>query len=133
MIEKFSDWEWCGVETKVYKDNPGSWESVIRKELMAGAQTAFQVRYFEVAPGGYTSFERHNHEHNVVVVRGRGIAILNQEMHEVGPFDTVRVAGQVAHQFRNPYQEPLGILCIVDRERDKPELADPSENPYTSE
>ena len=31
-----------------------------------------QLRYFEVAPGGWTTLERHEHVHAVMVIRGKG-------------------------------------------------------------
>jgi mannose-6-phosphate isomerase-like protein (cupin superfamily) len=37
------------------------------------------------------------------------------------PFDCVFVAPGEPHQFRADDGEPLGFLCMVDRERDRPE------------
>jgi quercetin dioxygenase-like cupin family protein len=88
-----------------------------------GESTRFHVRYFEIAPGGFTSLERHQHEHVVVVLRGRGHVQLGGQVHVVGYGDTVYVAPQESHQFRNASaDEPFGFLCIVDAERDGPVL-----------
>ena len=133
MIQKFQNFEWCGVEVKPYKDNPGHWLSVTRQTLFAESEAAFQVRYFEVQPGGYTSFEKHDHEHCVVVVRGRGRVRLGNDWSEIDLHDAVHVPPQTPHQFEPVGNEPLGILCIVDKERDRPTLLDPEGNPHTSE
>jgi quercetin dioxygenase-like cupin family protein len=91
-----------------------------------GAETAFEVRYFEMEPSGYTSFERHRHEHLVVVLRGRGRVRLGSEWHDLAPHDVVRVPADMPHRFEAGADEPFGILCVVDRERDRPELLDPA-------
>jgi len=133
MISRFQNGTWEGFEILAYKDTPGSHEGVIRQNLLKDAPTDYEVRYFEVAPGGYTSFERHEHEHFVVVIAGKGEARLADETLPIGERDLVRVAGNVPHQFRNPYSEPLGILCVVDRVRDRPQLMEPARSPEASE
>jgi len=112
---------------------------VTRRVLVDSEQTQFQVRYFEVEAGGYTSFERHQHEHAVVVLRGRGTVRLGDRVDEIQPGDVVHVASNVPHQFSNPFDEPFGILCIVDRilcivdrDRDRPVLLDPPGEPESS-
>ncbi|RMF21021.1 MAG: cupin domain-containing protein, partial [Deltaproteobacteria bacterium] len=82
---------------------------------------------FEVAPGGYSSLERHEHPHAVVIVSGRGSVILDDEVSELAPLDCVYVAPGTLHQFRAALDEPLGFLCIVDRERDRPVAASPKD------
>jgi quercetin dioxygenase-like cupin family protein len=133
MIHRFNDFEWTGTERSEYKDRPGSWLHVSRCNLSPTQDARFEVRYFEVAQGGYTSFEMHEHEHCVVVIRGKGEVKLEQEWSSVGLFDVVRIAGNTPHQFRNCDEEPLGILCVVDKERDRPVLLDPDGLPRASE
>jgi quercetin dioxygenase-like cupin family protein len=133
VIQRFKDFNWEGVGIREYKDTPGSHLYVTRRELLGESQSAFQVRYFEVAPGGYTSFENHEHEHWVLVVRGKGRVRLGSEWSEVELNDTVHVSAMTPHQFANNGNEPFGILCIVDKERDRPRLLDPEGNPRTSE
>src|SRR2546427_2468983 len=38
----------------------------------------FVTRYFEIQPGGYSTLERHQHPHAVVVLRGRGRVTLGR-------------------------------------------------------
>ncbi|MFQ3588055.1 MAG: cupin domain-containing protein [Fimbriimonadaceae bacterium] len=123
MIRRFSDRGWDGVSLTTYKDEPGTWVGVTRRLLSgdtAGSQRSFEVRYFEIAPGGYTTHEKHAHEHCVIVLRGTGRVLLDGTWHEIGPFDVVNVGPWVPHQFANDSDEPFGLVCIVDRERDRP-------------
>jgi quercetin dioxygenase-like cupin family protein len=118
---------WQGVEAAEYKEAGEHHRGVTRMALVGGGgeSTAFHLRYFELAPGGFTSRERHGHEHVVVVLRGRGEVQLGDAVHQVGFGDTVYVAPGEVHQLRNPSAEPFGFLCIVDAERDRPVLVPP--------
>src|SRR5205807_3780005 len=62
---------WQGVPVTDYKQAARHHSGVTRALLVGGRGegTAFHVRYFEVAPGGFTTLERHAHEHVVVVPR----------------------------------------------------------------
>lgn len=117
------NFRWEGVPVAEYKAWAEHWCGVARSVLVGerGEQTAFQVRYFEIAPGGFSSLESHRHEHAVVVLRGRGQVRLGNAVHELGFGDAVYVAADEVHQFRNPSaEEPFGFLCVVDAQRDRP-------------
>ena len=120
MIKHWTGCGWEGVEPKEYKDSPGNWQGVTRHVLFDSDTADFQGRCFEVEPGGYTSWERHEHEHFVVVMRGKGKVRLGDEETEIGLMDAVRVGPQVPHRFSNLGAEPMLLLCVVDRERDRP-------------
>ncbi len=99
----------------------------VTRRLLAGgddAGLAGELRYFEVAAGETTRFERHQHAHAVVVLTGRGTVRLGDEVQAIEPFDLVYVAPTAAHCFRADPGQPLGFLCLVDRERDRPEELD---------
>ena len=51
----------------------------------------FVTRNFEIQPGGYSSLERHRHPHSVMVLRGTGQVLLDQDVFVVEPFDCVYV------------------------------------------
>ena len=116
--------EWEGVEKEPYKETTETWRGISRRELVGkrGESTDFHVRYFEIAPGGFSTLEKHDHEHVVIPIRGRGEAQFGCYIYEVGPGDVVYVAPSDSHQFRNPEEaeEPFGFLCIVSAERDVP-------------
>jgi quercetin dioxygenase-like cupin family protein len=121
---------WEGVPEAEYKQTADHWRGVTRLALIGGGgeATGFHLRYFEIAPGGFSSHERHRHEHAVVVVRGQGEVRLGDAVHAVSFGDVVYVAPDEPHQFRNPSaSEPLGFLCVVDAERDAPILLTPND------
>jgi quercetin dioxygenase-like cupin family protein len=121
--------EWEGVSAAGYQADGElqgeGYRGVTRRILSgaAGEPATFQVRYFEVEPGGYTRLERHDHIHSVTVVRGSGYAIVGNELHQLRNLDHVYVAPQTIHQFVNDSTEPFGFLCIVDAQRDRPTAA----------
>jgi len=45
----------------------------------------FVTRYFEIQPGGYSTLERHQHPHAVVVIRGRGRVMLGDRSRRNAP------------------------------------------------
>lgn len=108
---------WEGVPTQEYKAPADQWCGISRMVLVGdqGERTRFRVRYFEIAPGGFSSLEHHVHEHVVIVLRGAGQVRLGDEQHELATGDAVYVAPDDVHQFRNPSAtESFGFLCIVD-------------------
>jgi quercetin dioxygenase-like cupin family protein len=119
---------WQGVPVTAYKA-PADHHCGVRKAVLAGESgehTAFHVRYFEIAPGGNSSLERHEHEHVVVVLRGRGEVQLGSAVHALAFGDAVYVAPNEVHQLRNRSgDEPFGFLCMVDACRDRPSEVNP--------
>lgn len=114
---------WQGVQAVAYKPSADHHCGVIRNVLVGemGERTAFHLRYFEIAPSGFTTLERHEHEHVVVVLRGQGEVRLGEQVHPLGNGDAVYVAPCETHQFRNTSaDEPFGFLCVVDARRDAP-------------
>jgi S-methyl-1-thioxylulose 5-phosphate methylthiotransferase len=111
---------WEGVEEREYKSGTG-WRGVTRHVLAGPAGAAFQTRYFEIAPGGYSSLEKHEHVHVVMALRGRGRALIGREVVEMAPFDVVETPPLAPHRWVNAGQEPFGFLCTVDAERDRPQ------------
>ncbi len=116
---------WDGISAQVYKHgNQGSagmgWSDVVRHTLAGGESLAFQLRYFEIGRGGFSSLEKHHHAHTIIVLRGRGRVIAGREVFAVGPFDLVVIPAGAPHQFVNAGAEPFGFLCPVDADRDPP-------------
>jgi quercetin dioxygenase-like cupin family protein len=116
---------WEGVALAQYKGEAAHFRDVTRQALFAdpGALPC-ELRYFEVAPGGHTTLERHAHAHAVVVVRGGGRALVGEEIVELAALDLIQVPPRTWHQFRAGDSEPLGFLCLVASERDRPEQPD---------
>lgn len=128
VIRREDGFNWKGVPLEPYKHTTELWRGITRRELVGkrGESVDFHVRYFEIAPGGYSTLEKHAHEHVVIPIRGRGEAQFGCYIYEVGLGDVVYVAPHDPHQFRNPEgnEEPFGFLCIVAADRDAPESVD---------
>ena len=65
-----------------------------------------------------------------MVLRGRGRCVVGGRAHEPAQNDLVTVPPMTWHQFPAAPDEPLGFLCLVSRERDRPQL--PSEDEASS-
>ena len=124
-VIKCRRYHWRGIQLKEYKAEATAFAGVTRQTLIGEGEgegdVSFITRYFEVEPAGYSTLERHNHPHSVVVLRGRGTVILDENELDIEPFDCVYVAPGTVHQFRSTGEEPLGFICVVDRVRDRPE------------
>jgi quercetin dioxygenase-like cupin family protein len=114
---------WDDVEVLAYKEEGSApFRTVTRQVLFEEAEHGCQLRYFEVAPGGHTTLERHEHVHAVLVLRGRGTVLIGDEVREIGEHDLCSVPPLRWHQFRAAEDAPLGFLCLVSSERDRPQL-----------
>lgn len=123
-----STYSWKGVERKEYKTNSQVFKDIHRYSLLGEGENEselnFHTRYFEISPGGYSSLETHRHPHSVVVIRGGGSVVLNNETHNLGLHDVVFISPGTIHQFHADKNDHLGFICIVDRYRDKPAIPD---------
>jgi quercetin dioxygenase-like cupin family protein len=115
---------WQGIKAEKYKDEGSHWADILRKVLIGrhNESTKFHLRYFEISPGGYSSFEKHQHEHVVVGIRGKGNVLCAKRNYELNFLDTFYIAPNTPHQLSNPSNEPFGFLCIVNAKRDKPKV-----------
>src|SRR4030067_3058048 len=75
------DFTWQGIKTEAYKTEGSHWVDVIRRALIGNqhASAKFHLRYFEILPGGYTSFEKHKHENVVIGIRGKGKVLCGEK------------------------------------------------------
>ena len=117
------DFRWDSVEMRPYKeDERALYKTITRQVLFSDPGMAGELRYFEVSPGGYSTLERHEHMHGVLILRGSGHCLVGHEVKSLGTNDLVTIAPMTWHQFRASKGEPLGFLCMVNAERDKPQL-----------
>lgn len=123
-IRQTGPFRWEDVPVLAYKEDNGSHFKAITRQVLFddGENFDTQLRYFEVAPGGHSTLERHDHAHSVMVIRGSGTALVGDEVFDLAIRDLVRVPPRAWHQFRATGTEPLGFLCLVRRERDKPSV-----------
>lgn len=119
---------WNDVELRPYKeDGAAPFRAISRQELFTEPALGCQLRYFEMDAGGHSTLERHEHTHAVMILRGRGACLLGDRVHAVAPFDLITIPAWTWHQFRANAGEPLGFLCMVNAERDRPQLPDPEQ------
>lgn len=124
LVRKHSgDYRWQQVDVLAYKqDGAVPFKNVTRQVLFEGSELPAQLRYFEVAAGGYTTLERHEHVHAVMVIRGRGQCLVGDTAYDIELHDLVNVPPMTWHQFHAAPDEPLGFLCLVAASRDRPQL-----------
>lgn len=112
--------DWEGVDLSRYP--PGKeMKGVSVRWLIGRAERApnFALRYFEIEPGGWSSLDRHAHDHGVVILKGRGQVLLAKNGTDcTSPLklsfgDVLYIPPHEVHQFRNVGEEPLGFLCII--------------------
>ena len=119
------DFRWEGLPVLNYKEDGTHFKAISRQILFEGGpKLGAQLRYFEILPGGHSTLERHDHIHSVMVIRGRGHCLVGDAIYEIGLNDLVYIPSLTWHQFRATTDEPLGFLCLVNTDRDKPELPD---------
>jgi quercetin dioxygenase-like cupin family protein len=114
---------WEGVAPRRYKEEAAApFRDVTRQVLFSDPRLHGELRYFEVAANGYSTLERHEHMHAVLVLRGAGRCLVGNEARALHLHDLVTVPPWTWHQFRAGKDEPLGFLCLVNAERDRPQL-----------
>jgi quercetin dioxygenase-like cupin family protein len=115
--------DWDQVPVHAYKQEAGvPFKDITRRLLFSSPDLGCELRYFEMAPGGYSTLERHEHVHAVLILRGRGHCLVGDQVRAVGENDLVYIPAMTWHQFRATEAEPLGFLCMVNATRDKPQL-----------
>lgn len=124
LIRRFAEsYSWDGVPCLPYKeDGSAPFKAIARTTLFKSPEMAGELRYFEMAPGGHSTLERHGHAHAVMILRGRGRCLLGSAVYDVGPYDLVTIPPWTWHQFRAPADTAFGFLCMVDTDRDRPQL-----------
>ncbi len=96
-----------------------------RTELIGGdEQTHFELRYFELQPGGFTSLEKHLHTHVIIGVQGIGRLLVDNQQQDFSEHDIAYIPPSSVHQLRNNSDKVFGFYCLVDRNRDKPQAVD---------
>ncbi len=125
-IRQTHPFRWDGIAVSPYKPDGSHFAGITRQLLVEGGEgLACQLRYFEIEPGGYSSLERHRHAHAIMVLRGKGRALVGDRILDLATHDLVQVPSLTWHQFHADGPAPFGFLCLVDRGRDQPERPDP--------
>ncbi len=114
---------WEGAELMAYKDaGSAPFRAITRQVLFNDPSLLCQLRYFEMAAGGYSTLERHEHTHAVMILRGAGRCLVGDRVQACKPHDLILIPSMTWHQFRASDTEAFGFLCMVNNERDRPQL-----------
>jgi quercetin dioxygenase-like cupin family protein len=76
----------------------------------------FNMRMFELAPGGHTPRHAHDWEHEVYILSGEGAVYADGEETPVLPGQCLFVPPGEAHQFVNTGDGPMRFLCLVPKD-----------------
>ncbi len=138
FVQSEGDFRWQGVGVTEYKNTPATMDDfarVTRQTLFghSGEAIGFEVRYFEIAPGGWSSLECHEHAHAVIGLRGTGRVLLGTEVRELGFLDLAYIGPNCIHRLTNETDAPFGFLCIVDARRDRPRRLNAADVPHLLE
>lgn len=85
--------------------------------LADGARN-FHMRHFEVAPGGHTPHHQHDYEHEVLILKGVGVAKSEGGDRPFKAGDVVWVPANEMHQFQNTGAEPAEFICLIPAPED---------------
>jgi mannose-6-phosphate isomerase-like protein (cupin superfamily) len=117
------DFRWDDVEVQHYqREGPTPHKELTRQVLFQDAVDHREWRYFEVAAGGHSTLERHEHDHAVMILRGHGRCLVGRHLFDIDERDLISVPAFTWYQFRAPDDGILGFLCLVSRDRDHPQL-----------
>lgn len=118
-----NDFNWEGVDLTVYGDSevPNSPKHASRRLLITeereGAQY-FVFRYFRILPGGNsTMFDKHVHDHGVLILHGHCRVTINGQEYHAGPMDVIYVSPNDVHDFVVEGDEALGFLCVIPNKK----------------
>jgi len=113
--------EWEAVEAEGYDSREV--HSVSVRWLIGPKEGAphFALRYFEIEPGGQTPLDSHEHDHGVIVLRGKGRVLLGDGAVDVSFGDTIYVSPHEEHRFKCLGQEPFGFLCVIPAKKGRHE------------
>ena len=73
----------------------------------------FAMRFFEIAPGGFTPKHTHAWEHEAFILAGEGDVTTAEGPVKFSAGDAVFVAPEELHQFRNTGTSTMQMLCLI--------------------
>lgn len=113
-------YDWEDVDTLTYQEGGNTFKGVSRKLLFdERARQDNHVRYFEVQPGGWSTFGHHWHTHEVIIYRGSGTVLVGTELRHVKEGDLVYIGPDEWHQLAATDGVTFGFICIIRTEHGK--------------
>lgn len=107
----------AGIEPEIYDD--GRVAKGVEKRVLIGPKIGapnFVMRHFTVAPGGFTPNHSHPWEHEVYVLKGKGVLRTADGEKKFETGDYVFVPPDEKHQFANASEDVLEFLCVIPKD-----------------
>jgi len=73
-----------------------------------------QLRLFTIDVRGHTALEKHEHEHELFILKGRGVIRNGEKEFEIKPGDVIFIQSNELHQIVNVGNELLQFLCTKE-------------------
>jgi len=73
----------------------------------------FAMRLVEIEPGGHTPWHQHDWEHENFILEGEGTLKTREGETKFKPGDVLLVEPMEKHQYRNPGEKMLKLLCLI--------------------
>jgi quercetin dioxygenase-like cupin family protein len=77
----------------------------------------FHMRHFEVEPGGCTPHHEHDYEHEILVLKGSGVARSEAGDRPFKQGDVIFVPANERHQFCNTSDTACEFICLIPAPR----------------
>ncbi|MEW6034382.1 MAG: cupin domain-containing protein [Chloroflexota bacterium] len=91
--------------------NPGvSLRTVIST---ADGAANFVMRVAQVAPGSSSALHRHDYEHEVFILSGKGALVQGKKRSPLKAGDVVYLAPNEEHAFAGTGERPLRLICCI--------------------
>lgn len=117
---KDENYRWEGARWRRYEDRDDV-KGVTENWLIGKREQAenFAMRYYEVEVGGFSHAEQHDHDHGILLLRGKARLQVNEDYFDLEPYDVAYVSPNDFHQLVNTGDEPMGFICVIPAKRVK--------------
>jgi quercetin dioxygenase-like cupin family protein len=88
----------------------------VTKQVLIGPADGvptFVMRRFLLKPGAATPWHKHNWEHEIFVMQGRGLVVSEEGKKQLKRGSVVFVPAREMHQFKNAGKTTFSMLCLV--------------------
>ena len=93
----------------------------VKMRMLAGPKDEvdnFHMRHFEVEPGGHSPHHSHPYEHEILILKGSGVAKSAQGDRPFKGGDVIVVPASEKHQFVNSGPDALTFICLIPAPQD---------------
>ena len=125
LFLKFDNYHWESIPVIDYKitggqNNTGiTFNNITRQNIITKKDGVdFEVRLFECEKDGFSTLEKHQHTHIVMILRGNGKVLIGDSIFDAKPFDYFIIPEWQPHQLINTGKEPFSFFCTVNAVRD---------------